>query len=364
MTYILKIWQPAKGQRSRLELASVLADVAALEDGQARPSRHFAALLAVLTRQYPDITSAEAREMAESEWAWSDGPLDDAAQDTVLVLGLRSGKVDEVQPFVIEQATARGLAVLDAQAGAAWFPGNVRLGATAPARTRQAAVAADRMPNCGEAALLLFDALAPLLSAAGFRPARSKRRFRRTFEAGWQEVVVMTKDYGRGACGFSLMGLVRIHAVSELHARVFLQSMPEKDRQALATVVLLQRGWMPEASPLVAGDHREYYVKQPAQLAQLREQAIADCSGHLLPLLDASRSVDGLDRLLNPDPLHKSIFFAGYAGRLDAHIWTAYLAGNPRLEALCEQILQHVRGDQFAYAARTCVEFVRAHPLD
>lgn len=363
MTHILKIFEPTKedvGNRD-LDLDSILSRIDALEDGPARPSRQFAGLVDALTQRYPDITSAAAEALPESEWAWSDGPLDAGIQDTVLVLGLRTARMDEVQPFVIEQATARGLVVVDVQAGAAWLPGNVRLGEAAAPRANPPAGAKDRMPKCGEAALLLFDALAPALCDGGFKPTRSRRRFRRILEAGWQEIILMAQDYRRGACGFSLIAPLRIHAVSELHARMFLPAMPVKDQQALHTLVLQHRAWAPP-DPLV-GEGVEYRDDDPAQLAQLPQQVVADCTGRLLPLLDAARTVEGLDRLLNTDPPHRSVFFTGYSDPLDVHVWTAYLARNPRLESICDTVLQRARGDQSLHVARRCVDYVRAHPL-
>ena len=362
MSYILKIWEPPGRPRDLNDLEGIVAAVAAAEEGPVRPSRRFASLLRHLTGRYPDITSPAAEELPEAEWAWSDGPLAESAQDTVMVLGLRAGKLDEVRPFVIEQATGLGLAVLDPQAGAAWFPGDVQVGGAAPATPARSDAASGRL-DCGDTALLLFDALSPLLSAAGFKPARSARRWKRTDDAGWQEVILMAEDHGRGACGFFLMCTVRLHAIAELQAPLFLQALPEKQRQQLPTVALRQDAWLSESDPLVAGPDRDYYVKEPAQLPRLTGQIVADCRTHLLPLLESARSVEGLDRLLNPEPLHRSVFFRGYDTRLDVHVWAAYLARNPRLEALCEHVLANVRGEQNAQPARTCIDYVRAHPL-
>jgi CheY-like chemotaxis protein len=107
MSYILKIREPPAGQPVPPDVASVSAAVEALEEGAPRPSSRFAPLLEHLTRRYPDITSAAAQHVAESAWAWSDGPLAASTRDTVMLLGLRSETVDSVQPFVVEQATAQ-----------------------------------------------------------------------------------------------------------------------------------------------------------------------------------------------------------------------------------------------------------------
>lgn len=362
MSYILKIWEPSGRQPVPRDIAAVLDLVEALEQGPVRPSRRFSSLLRHLTGRFPDITSPEAEALPESEWAWSDGPLSEAAQDTVMVLGLRTGKLDEVQPFVVELATGLGFAVLDPQAGAAWFPGNVQVGGDAQATPARSGAASDRL-DCSDTALLLFDALSPALSAAGFKPARSTRRWRRTDDAGWQEVILMAEDHGRGACGFFLMCTIRLHAIAELHARLFLQGLPEKQRQLLPTLAIRQDAWLSEAAPLVAGPDRDYYVKEPTQVTRLAGQIVADCRTHLLPLLESARSVEGLDRLLNPEPLQRSVFFRGYGARFDVHVWAAYLARNPRLEALCEHVLANVRGEENAQPARTCIGYVRAQPL-
>jgi hypothetical protein len=363
MSYILQIWEPPAGQPLPRDMDSVLAAVEGLEEGAPRPSARFAPLLEHLLRRYPDITSAAAQQVPESAWAWSDGPLAASTRDTVMVLGLRSETVDAVQPFVVEQATAQGLAVLDPQAGAAWFPGGLSIGLFLAARPRRAEAAPARVPKCPEAAFLVIDGLAPLLTAAGFQPARNSMRFKRTFSGGWQEIVLLLEDRGTGGCTFALLSRIRIDEVSELHASVFPRAMPEEKRRAEPTVSLAQRDWV-EDSEFVPGTgrNRDYVISKSGDLNALIARMTADCRDRLLPILDGCRSTEGVDRVLNTDPLEDSMFFQ-YYDRMDFHILFAYLARNPRLEAICKQILDNVTDNDHLDSARKCVEYVRAHPL-
>jgi hypothetical protein len=86
-------------------------------DRVAQACPEFPALAGQLTARYPCICSPEMEEVAEEEWAWSDGPLDGDSETAVYGIGINHDRTDEVVPFVISTARALGLNVLDEQRG-------------------------------------------------------------------------------------------------------------------------------------------------------------------------------------------------------------------------------------------------------
>lgn len=83
----------------------------------------------------------------------------------------------------------------------------------------------------------------------------------------------------------------------------------------------------------------------------------------VFPILEKYKTLEGLDQLLNPEPVTDSVFFSSY--NLGArHIITAYLANNPRLDQLCEKFLfeiNKIKGfSNLVEATRRSIEFVRS----
>jgi hypothetical protein len=71
----------------------------------------FSNLLSRLTRRYPCICDLPVEQVDDG--VWSDGPLRNNLGHRASVLGMVYSRVDEVLPFLIEQATSLGLVVFD-----------------------------------------------------------------------------------------------------------------------------------------------------------------------------------------------------------------------------------------------------------
>ena len=74
-----------------------------------------------LTARYPCI--CDLPDETVDDGAWTDGPLRDNAGPAATVLGLASGRVAQVRPFVVETAGRLGLVVFDEQEGRIYRPG-------------------------------------------------------------------------------------------------------------------------------------------------------------------------------------------------------------------------------------------------
>jgi len=62
--------------------------------------------------------------------------------------------------------------------------------------------------------------------------------------------------------------------------------------------------------------------------------------------------------LLNTTPMEDSIFFHS-AELAKPHVIAAYLAGNPRLDAICDEILSRVKAEQNRVPILRLIEYVR-----
>lgn len=359
MSYILKIWEPAAGDPPMRDLTAVLAAVADLQEGRAAPARRFGPFLEALTRRHPDITSPEAEELPESEWAWSDGPLL-PGRSAVLVLGLRSENVDRVRPFVIEQAMQSGLAVLDAQAAEAYLPGVGRLGGRISAdAARRPAV---DLPSAGEVGTAVADALDPMLGIIGFKRAKSRPTFKRSFPGGRQLVELIIDDNGTAGIEFNILCTFYFDKLAELLIPVSLPHLHPSVAKDLPTMVLRQEKWIAATESFVDPRSRNYVVRTRPELARALSHLAAQWEQRVQPILQQATTLEGADRLLNTQPLTASPFFHGFRG-MYVNVLLVYLTRNSRVQEIGESILAEALEKPQRERVGSCMAYVRAHPL-
>jgi TPR repeat protein len=114
MGYVVQVWE----QPPKLALPGSLDDAVRLlglvRERPPIPNSQFTELGRRLTRRYPGYTG----KGDENTCAWADGSVEDGSSDPVWNIGLASiDALDEVQAFVVVQANALGLHVMDEQAG-------------------------------------------------------------------------------------------------------------------------------------------------------------------------------------------------------------------------------------------------------
>lgn len=350
MSYVLHLWD-AQEAEAPADVRGALAIVERLRARQ--PARRaFPGLARRLTARYPCITSEAARAISELEWAWSDGPLDGGTDSAVYSIGLSTAMVDEVLPFVVREANALGIAVLDPQGGQAHLPGGQVLGHGAQPQWQpdQEFDPADR-----DLARIVLERLTPLLAPQGFKPRRSDFSFKQKFPGGWHVINLVVRGYD---VGFLIDS--RLDAVAELTALIFPPVPPENPANWWTTM-LSDKQW---AGP--AHGSSGYAAMGQGQIDGMLAQFEGVWNAKLGPALAQYRDVQGLDRLLNGPPLGQSLFYKGKY-HLTANILAAYLADNPRLPAICAEVLAHVESGGTSNAmhielTRACVEYVRSHP--
>jgi hypothetical protein len=106
--------------------AAAWAEVDAAIDAEGPVPPVFAEFLARLTNRYPCICDLPDEQVDDG--VWSDGPLRNNLGHRASVLGMVYSRVDEVLPFLIDQANALGLLVFD------WATGTIHRPSTGQAR--------------------------------------------------------------------------------------------------------------------------------------------------------------------------------------------------------------------------------------
>ena len=232
--------------------------------------------------------------MPESEWAWSDGPLNGKTKTAVLSIGLATGRLNEVLPFVVASANALRLNVLDPQAGLLFKSNGEVLGSGfADASGRAASDEAD-LPGESELREALYDALEPFLAQFGFKGTKRGASFKRVFPGGWQVLDLVT-----GYCsspdriGYGAYFRGRLDVVNELLEAVLMRSGTEQDKKARGTMgsgleSLICPGPAMQTPPLLSVRRRQDIA---AEIDWLKARFIDS----VMPLLDKLQTVAGFD---------------------------------------------------------------------
>jgi len=367
MSYVLHIWEHPNTHPwpdNVQEVDNFLSISRSTKLGQ---NTQFLTLAKQLTNQYPCICSPEAEDIPETQWAWSDGPLDGKTESMVYSIGLNNGMLDEVHPFVIKEANGLGLSVMDEQAGEVYLANGRVLAARLRVEKIPAPKSAyDDVPKARAFEQILFERLTPFLQKYGFKARKSDTSFKCKFPNGWHEISINTTDRWPSSCEFSLGAVSRFHAVNECIASINDQGRSPDDLKGWCTTIAGQRSWMDETGGFInEKNNKAYEFNSYSQVEAVLEHVFTKLEMRLLPLLEQYKTIQGLDQLLNPNPVKASIYFDGYEYGAH-HIITAYLAGNPRLEELCEEFLTrtaHIKHfSHLLELTKQCIEYVRNNP--
>lgn len=362
MSYVIQIWdQPA---RQPLPTTVAEADGIVGELGSQQPGQNakFVALAQRLTTRYPCICSAEAEELPESEWAWSDGPLTGKTASAVFSLGLATRRLDEVLPFVVVSANALRLNVFDAQAAAVYLADGTVLGTGSARPPAPGTVADPDLPAEKELLDALFDGLEPFLAQYGFKGKKRGASFKRVFPGGWQTLEFVTDwwpDPSRIGYGAYFSG--RLDEVNELLEAVLLRPGTEQDRKARGTMGsglerLIHPVPVSQKPPLLSVSRRQ---DMPTEIDWLKARFVDS----VMPLLDKLQTVAGYDEMLNTQPLTDSMFFNRNTLNGSRCILTAYLANNPRLDAIVTEFDANTLPyplSKEANETQKCITYVRS----
>ena len=363
MSYVLHIWGHPKTRslpKTIEEAERFLAIAKGLNLGQ---NPQFILLAKQLTAKYSCICSPQPEVLPESEWAWSDGPLDGKNESGVYSIGLNTSMLDEVHPFVIKQANSLGLCVMDEQAGKVYLSNGSMLGAHKQhAQPNAAQSEYDLVPKRAEVEQIVFDRLVPFLQKYGYKARKSNRSFKCVFPTGWHEIKLYTMDKSPLCIQFSLGVISRFAAVTDLVVSITKPPLPPEELKDRWTTMLGQKKWLDEEADFIFEPNKEYIVRRHDEIDFLMSHLLAKLETRLMPILDQYKSIEGLDQLMNPMPISNSIFFIGYEVGY-RNIITAYLARNPNLPRLCAEFTANLPTKQttewsLIEGTKQCIEYV------
>lgn len=341
MSYVLNIWEQPPWLALPDDIQDVARMVGELHSRKLGVNPRFATLARTLLQRYPDLDSMPLEEDQDEprfdECAWSDGSIDGHTSSAVLNIGINTSMRSEVQAFVVTVATQLGLCVLDHQAGAAYFPGGRVLSVPHPQTAPEPEE--EELPRSREVVRDIFDRLAPLMKAHGFKARKGNLEFKRSFSGGWQKIYLDYTDMWPVSCNFSLNTSCRLDVVSDLAEEISSPNSSAENRAIQPTAVASQQRWMADEQDYPKFLHHKghYELRTPddvepaiAHLTRMLEQKI-------FPMLFACETLNGVDEALNPVPPKKAIL-VGLGGNFTSII-AAYLARNPRLEEIVAAVM-------------------------
>jgi hypothetical protein len=368
MSYVVQIWENPTSRALPASIDEAVQLLDELHEARSEQNPKFIFLAQRLTSRYPCMCSPttgaedDDEEISPSDYAWSDGPIDGRTNAAVYKLGLNVGLLEEVQPFVVQEANALGLCVMDGQAGEAYLPGGKVLSLSRPAASRQPTPQKnyDDVPKNKVLAQLVFARLTPLMAKHGYKARKSDLGFKRIFPNGWHEISVYADvDMWPLHAEFQVIASIRFHAVSDLVAAIVRPDYTPYMVKQLNTALTSQREWMDDENGNFIDKHNNkcYVLRSYSEVDAAVEHLLMKLETRLLPILKKSETIEGLDSLLNTEPLPSSPFGMKEGG-ID-NIIVAFLANNPRLEKLCDELSAKFANSNRADRTRRCVEYVR-----
>lgn len=389
MSYVLQIWELPQGKSWPTSVREATSLVMALHGPTPGQNPKFLEFARRLTARYPCITTPDEDLPEGAELVWTDGPLDGVTDEAVYGIGVDTDALVDVRPFVIHTALSLGLCVEDDQAGEYFLANGSVLSVDIEIRRRDAAAAAvagqpvaPRLPSREELSERLVADIGPLLERHGFARAQQHdaaggsyivRGYEKSTPAARHKLeLVAVSDAKR--CTITLDWTSWHLPTSELRNRIKFDDNVPADAPDFGVCLMRMHRWMDDRdgvlSPLgSSGSNRVYVVPDRDDVARCTSHLATKIEKRLVPMVAQFDTIESFDRLVNPDPVTASPFFDRYYDGGAFHVAAAYLAGNPRLAALCDEFWNNTQQEaNFMEGQRLhlhkCIAWVRANPKD
>jgi hypothetical protein len=379
MSYVIQLWE----QPANLPLPTTVAEADAMLDtlDAKSPGQNpkFIAFAKRITKRFPCVTSPECEDLESYELAWTDGPLDGITQGAVYSIGLSSARLDDVRPFVLYVAQAEGLCVGDDQAGEFYFGYGRNLSVHDEQVAAEALRALPNRPSNRELLEAVASRFSTFLAKHKFVLDTDKvidegdhyteRHWIHRGEAGWINFSVQTRELSNPTrCELDVDSAIGFHAASDLKLRIHYDDAVPANHEPICSEFFQLGHWLSEPDRLFVGSDRRFGVRHRDDMASVSAHLLSQIESHLLPIWAHHDSIDNADRLMNALPLSKNPMVRNYLPYADDYILIAYLAGNPRLDEICEEFIaltgpgsQPLGFGSYDFVHK-CIAYVRAHP--
>ncbi|MDC8015316.1 hypothetical protein [Tahibacter soli] len=388
MSYVLQIWELPQGSGWPTTVREASALVMGLHGPTPGQNPKFLEFARRLTARYPCITTPDEDLPEGAELVWTDGPLDGITDEAVYGIGIDTDTLVDVRPFVITTALSLGLNVEDDQAGEYFLANGGVLSVDIEIRRRDAAAAAaagqpaaPALPSREELSERIVADIGPLLERHGLARAPQDdaiggiyvaRGYEKSTPAGRHKISLNAISDGKKTCRITLDWTCWHYATSALRKHIKFDGVVPADAPDFGAGVVRLHRWIDDRDGVLTpdgpdGKDRVYAVPHRDDIGRCTSHLARQIEKRLLPMIAQFETVEDFDRLANPDPVTDSPFFDRYYDGGAIHIAAAYLAGNPRLAALCDEFWNNTQQEAMFMEGqrlhlRKCIAWVRANP--
>jgi hypothetical protein len=373
MSYVVQIWENPQDISLPASIDAALQILETLQSCQLNEfNQKFIALAKRLKQRYPDMDSMSFDEDEDddfdfSELAWTDLRINGETLDAVYGLGINVNDLfEEVRPFVMQEATALGLCVLDEQAGEVYLPGGKVLKKSDKAKpisaSKKSQPQEDEDPPRNKKLLAIaFERLTPLMIEHGYKAYKGKRLFKRIFAEGWCELELWSEANMWPLHGeFEIQSRLRCHAITDLIKEIAYPHYSTKDTDEWCTFILRPEKWL-ETNDEFGVRHGAYTVKRYEQIEATIANLVMKVQTCLLPAMASCQTLADFEYHLNTPEGQNSIFNLHKWDYPEPKVIAAYLVGNPVLENLCELYTSFAEKNNNKELLK-CIDYVQSHP--
>lgn len=247
-------------------------------------------------------------------------------------------------------------------------PGLCEGGATPVVKLRHSVVLAG-LTSSLEAALREQGFVPEEGATCAFTEQEAVRQYRQDFPGGSHSLRLTVEERGDYLAWHVLVGS-RVDRIGRAAAYFEYGSHPPDDAVERETMVLFQSAWLQDAPDAELDADRSYVVRTHGDIRQTGADMLAQMRRRLFSILALFKSARGINIVLNPEPLSASFYFAAWHA-CTHHVLAAYYARDPRLQAMCDELLARTRqlkcpdedNARRLDKLRRCIAYVRSNPL-
>ncbi len=340
MSYVIQIWQHPQGLAYPSSLHDCADFLASESLVRAMQNPLFIQLSQKLMSAYPDYLTALDSDTPEY-WVWGE-PVTGQTTSAVQSININPNYREKALSFLIPEAKALGLSVFELQAGQAWLANGLSLpaGLSVPVAAHSEENDEERIyvdvPKNKSLRDQVFELIKPFMLQHGYKAYKRDHSFVQKIEGGELKIRLFSASNSWPLYGEFLVSCSgKIDSLVDFKERNLSQWVPEYPRGDLIIFYGNQQFWMPKGgSAYLSSNAARYEVTSYEQIPAVANHFIQVLSNVLFPLLEQTKTIRGLDLLMNQwsDFTQETILPLKPSMRWFDNLYIAYLAENPRLE--------------------------------